>query len=626
MQVVSSVPEPVGLALLHGAFCGYRRGIPTAATDISCRTLPLQLTTLQPHLHVLAVRACAPCIDALSTLCLHLPDSPTAKVSALTFITETLPSLSTLTALDFTVPSGAHLCSVEQRETADKRLAALLRAACRMPMLRALCLNLSAREPVPTSRFRRMLSKSLADAGGLRRLTLVRANLRVDSARHLATALEKLPLLQALEFRSCGVDAAVAAALAPGLAALPDLEEIGFFSEGLTGRAAADALRVLPRPGRLRRIEFEVALTGVDGAQGEQLAAAIGAATSLRDLRLDQKGKTMCWGRCGSLEAVARGLARHGTRCTALTRLEIVCNGDADIAHACGQLLCHLPDLSMLAVRAVAMSAHGAAAFAQGLRRKPHLRSVDLTRCRTDAAGLRQLMAAMHALPALESADLSAVIETAELTGWQAAEIIAPAMHGMHALTNLQLSRGTLGGGGVCRVAHCFEQLRRLRRLDLSATAMGGEGVRALAGAVGGLCAVRDLNLSRNKISSGAAVELQALLPGLAALTSLNLSGNPLMCGGAAHLALALRPPSAQRAGAAAAPALRAGPTGLQKLKLMECGIKAAGMRGLVGALRVLPALRAVAVSDAGAGRELEALDAANSAVAVTVDGGYSVR
>lgn len=624
MQVIQAVPDAVALTLLRDALCGYRRGIPLPATDVSCRTLPLKLTALSPHLYPIAVRACAPCVDAVSSLCLHLPDAPTAAVTPLTFITETLPALSTLTALDFTIPSVAHLRSVSQRETSDKRLAALLRTACGMPSLQALTLNLSAREPVPIGRFRRMLPRSLAEAGGLRRLTLERANLRADTARHLAAALEKLPLLEALELRSCGVDSTVAAALVPGLAVLPALEEIGFSNESLTGQAAADMLRVLPRPGVLRRIAFEVSLTEVGGGHGERLAAAIGAATGLRELSIDQKGKTLCWGRCGSLEAVARGLARHGTRCATLTRLELVCNGDADIAHACGQLLCHLPELRALTVRAVAMTPHGAATFAQGLQRKRHLSSVDLGWCRVDGAGLRPLMGAMHALPALKSANLSSIVNAAEMTGWDAAEIIAPALHDMHGLTSLQMCNGTVGAGGVFLVSQSFVTLRRLQRLDVAGNAMGGEGVRDLAGAAGGLSALLELNLSRNKISGSAAVELQDLLPRLRALTSLDVSNNPLACAGAAHLARGLCPPPRRGLGP--------GPAALQKLKLLDCGVRAEGMRELVAALRALRSLRCLStsVSPADAGeapmeKVFEPLLAVNSTVAVTVDGGRVV-
>lgn len=626
MQVLSAVPEHVALSFLHAALCGYRRGLQLPGADLSCRTLPPGLTKLQPQLRPLALRACAPCIDACSTLCLHLPDSAATPTCPVEFITEALPALTALTALSFTVPSAAHLCNAQQREASDQRVAEVLRTACRMPRLRALSLNLSAREPLPMGRYERMLPRSLADAVALRRLTLERVPLRAKSARQLAAALAKLPHLEALDLCRCGVDAAVAGALAQGFPVLTALRELGFCGESLTGHDAAEMLSALPRPGMLRRIEFEVSLTHIHGGHAERLAAAIGAATALRTLRLDQQGKTSCWGRCGSVQAVVRGLARHGTRCMELTRLEITANGYADVAHACGQLLCHLPELRMLIVRAVGMSAHGAAAFAQGLWRKVHLSHIDLSRSRVDAAGLHSLMAAIQALPALTEANLSGMVDTAEMPGWEAAEIFGRAMHGMQALTQLQLCYNALGPDGVRTLAHRLPQLRRLVTLDLSGNGMTGRGVASLGLAVCGLRALQELSLRNSKIDGRGAAHLESLLRGMTALTSLDVTQNPMGCEGAAALARGLEaaPPTAANG------AQPEGPRRLQRLKLVCCGVGVTGMRVLASALSGLRQLRLVAVSGVEGsggddGKAFAVAMAAIPALAVTVDGRHVI-
>eukprot|EP00892_Ulva_mutabilis_P003749 jgi/Ulvmu1/1746/UM117_0023.1 len=632
-QVLTAVPEAVALSLLRAALCDYRRGLAPADADLSLRTLPAGLTTLQPQLHPLAMRACAPCIDAVSTLCLHLPDNADPPSCPSTLIAATLPVLTTLTALRLSFPSAAKLRSVELREESDERVAAVLRAACRVPHLQALSLNMSSRLPGPTSRYKRMLPTSLADAVNLRRLTLKRVPLREKSARQLTLALAKLPHLESLDLMWCSVTAPVATVLAQCLGMLPALREIGFCGESIPGQAAAQVVAAL-KPGQLRRLEFEMSLTDVEGEKGEQLAAAIGAATVLQALRLDQHGAALSWGRCGSLQAVLRGLARHGARCAVLTRLELMCNRDADVAHACGQLLCHLAELRTLTVRNVDLSPHGAAAFAQGLLRKPHLTAVDMSRCKVNAAGLRPIMAAMHALPSLANVTLSGMVDTAEMAGWEAAEVFGPAMHGMHALVRLQLSNSALGADGVPTLAQSLPHLRRLSSLDLSGNGAARAGLAALAGALCSLTVLRELCLRRNKISGADGAHLERLVRGMTALTNLDLSGNSLQHDGAAALARGLCP-QAEPAGVDAARGARhegmaaqAGPRGLQQLRLVCCQLGVQGMNALAAVLRGMPRLRLLAVSEAHP-REARAAFAeamaAAPALAVSVDGNHIV-
>ena len=307
MQVLLSLPDEVTVLLLRAA-------VPSAGPaplHFAPRptSIPPAVASLPQSLHHVALRACAPCIDAARTLSLEL-DSP----NVLAFAAATLPSLTTLTSLTLQLCFVSHIAPATELEH-------LLRAACCLPRLESLRLL----DVGHTCCSAHALARNLPDARRLHTLELWNTMFGAGAAgvRALVPALWALPSLTRLEVgggASKQANALVLKRALPGLRALRDLRWVDARVSDAEAAEIAEAAALLPA---LRAITLNSVNPKCGG--GSRLAAALGRMPELQEVEI-------CCDGAGGLGAV---LAWQLGRCSRVTRLQL----DRSMHH---QDICHV--------------------------------------------------------------------------------------------------------------------------------------------------------------------------------------------------------------------------------------------------------------------------------------------
>jgi Ran GTPase-activating protein (RanGAP) involved in mRNA processing and transport len=430
-------------------------------------------------------------------------------------------------------------------------------------------------------------------------------------AAALSAALSASRSLTELDLQDCKMDAAALVALAPGVQASPTLQRLVLDNNPFGDPGAVALAAVIARSRSLTDLSAESCCFGDEGLAA--LSAALGQCGGLRALRLNL-GFSAC---SAGVAALARALAADGCALAALGLRYCRLNDEG-----AGPLLAalranrSLTDLRLDACTLISeeASADLGAALAAALQRSAsplRLRRLDVVECGLGDGGAALLAAALP-----RAGDLRELSLRANGIGGVGAAALASGLSGHRRLACLSLHLNPVGDGGLAALAPALRSCAALRSLDLGHCGLGEPSGAVLAGLLrGGAPALDSLRLEGNELGAAGASALCAALRPSSRLRGLQLSRNFIGPEGAAALTAAVargwapaeldlgRCGLGEPAALALVAALgrpqrdRPGPLPLQSLSLAGCFWSAAAAAAVVRALRRVPALRSLDLS-----------------------------